>query len=759
MRDASCAAVYALFCLIIGSSLAIAQQTASVSGFVTDQQTGETLILSNVVIQGTSRGAATNTAGFYVLSGLQPGTYPLVFSYIGYQEQVREVTLEAGEELRLDVALLPDDVMIDEIVVSAESDLQQEIKQIGVAQLEAALVRSLPAVLEPDVFRSLQLLPGVKAASDFSSGLYIRGGSPDQTLVLLDRTSVYNPSHFFGLFSTFNPDAIKDVRLYKGGYPAEYGGRLGSVVDIYNKDGNRNEVHGGLSVGLLASRVLLEGPLPKGSWMLAARRSTLEPLLNAINNSSADVTLPESFYFYDLNGKINVDATENNKFSLAFYAGTDDLDFPFLEDARVLLNYGNQTISGNWTHIFSGKLFSNFTATGSHYRSDPRFDLAGTEFARVNDIYDISLKGDLEYLPSEKHTLEAGYWFGNLTFKLTDTFDGLETLDSRIQSVYGAAYLQESYRPVPEWNILGGVRANYFGEGDFWRLEPRLTVEYQPREAIRYQVGYGRYYQFLTLITSEAFAGFDLWLTTDDGVPPSSGDQFVAGLKSRVTPTTNVDFEVYYRTMNNLFRLDPFINDAAGLDYADLFQFGEGYAYGAEVLIEKPAGRLNGFLGYTFGITRRRFPDINVDETGTPQWYSPKYDRTHDINLVANYDLSRRWRATGVFTYGTGQAYTKPVAQYRLGFDPFGEDRRDVLISPFNNARLPAYHRLDLGVSNIGPFFGIGDYELQLQVINAYSRRNIWFIFNEFESDGSIDQTDIPQIPIPIPNLSFSLRF
>ncbi len=259
-----------------------AQETASVSGYVRDAQTGETLLLANVTLQRAAldaplRGAATNNAGYYTIPGLAPGTYTLVVSYLGYQTHTEEIALAAGEARRLDIDLLPDDLEAGELVVTADRE-EDRARDIGATRLQAALVKELPSVLEPDVFRSLQLLPGVKAASDFSSGLYIRGGSPDQTLILLDRTTVYNPSHFFGLFSTFNPDAIKDVQLYKGGYPAEYGGRLGSVVDIYNKDGNRQQTTGGLSMGLLASRAYVEGPYAKdgdeakGSYMVAVRR-------------------------------------------------------------------------------------------------------------------------------------------------------------------------------------------------------------------------------------------------------------------------------------------------------------------------------------------------------------------------------------------------------------------------------------------------------------------------------------------------------
>ncbi len=742
-----------LFLVSLFAGPAWAQNTASISGFVKDATSGETLLLANVVLLDTDYGAATNNSGYYALNGLPAGDYIVIGTYIGYQPLRIPVTLQTGQARRLDIELTPESVMLEGVTVTAEKDLEEEIRRIGVTQLTTEVVRQVPTILEPDVFRSLQLLPGVKAASDYSSGLYIRGGSPDQTLILLDRTTVYNPTHFFGFFSTFNPDAIKDVRLYKGGYPAEYGGRLGSVVDIYNKDGNRVKTQGGLSLGLLASRAILEGPYKKGSWMLAVRRSTLEPLLGALREADVD-GIPDGFYFIDVNGKLNFDAGENDRLSVAFYGGTDELDLPFVDDARIKLAYGNRTLSTNWTHLFNQKLFSNFTLTYSRYFNRPRFGIAGTEFSRTNNVFDLSAKGDFEYIPNERHQFEVGFWSGMFTFRLRDEFDGVVGLEERIQSPYLSIYAQEIFRPKPDWQIQAGLRANYFDQGRYFRLEPRLSAEHRPDENIRLQLGYGRYYQFLTLISSELFSGFDLWLTTDDGVEPAYGDQFVAGLKTNIGAGLQADVEVYYRTMRQLFQLDPFLPDAAGLAYSDLFTFGEGFAYGTELLLQKPRGRLNGFIGYTIGLTKRRFPDINNFD-----YYPPKYDRRHEVNIVGNYSLSRKWSLTSVFNLASGQAYTEPASQYRLVDDPFTGGSVDVLISPFNQARLPMYHRLDVGFARKGRFFRFAESELQLQLINVYNRRNIWFYFFEFEDDNTVTRNEIPQIPVPIPNVSFTIRF
>lgn len=747
-----------LLLLLFGSSSSVIAQSASINGYVTDSETGETLISANVGFQDINKGTSTNTLGYYSLPNLTPGTYTVFCSYIGYRPFRKEITLEAGENLRLDIELISENVELEEIVVRSRAE-EEEQKNIGTAQIKTELIKDLPSVFEADVFRSIQLLPGVKAASDFSSGLYIRGGSPDQTLILLDRTTVYNPSHFFGFFSTFNPDAIKDVRLYKGGYPAEYGGRLGSVLTIYNKDGNRNQNAGSATVGLLASRLSVEGPYNKGSWMLSARRSTLEPLLAGLRQSVDGV--PSKFYFYDVNGKVNLDASESDKFSLAVYAGQDRVIFPFSDDAEFTLDYGNQTVSGNWTHIFSEKLFSNFVLTGSRYFNYPEFDLGGTSFTRSNNIYDFSVKSDLEYLPGGNHTIKTGIWAGIFTFKLQDTFDNTGTFGSRIQNQYASFYVQDEWRPSERWVLTPGVRLNYFSDGSYFRAEPRLSMEYRPTDRIRFQAAYGRYNQFLTLITNEAFSGFDVWLTSAESVSPAYGDQFVLGAKTIPFETYGLDIEVYYRSMNDLFELDPFLPDVAGLAYGDLFRVGEGKAYGLEVFFEKRAGRFTGFLGYTLGYTWRKFPGYNTELSGgseSARFYPPKYDRRHDMNLVGNYELSSRWKATASFNFATGQAYTKALGRY-VQFDlPWTNDQPNVLtVGKVNASRLPNYHRLDVSFSRSGRFFDLGDSELQLQIINVYSRRNVWFYNFDFD-ENPVEVDPVRLLPI-LPSLSYTVNF
>ncbi len=736
-----------------------AQQNVSVSGYVSDTTSGETLLSANVALLELNRGSATNTLGYFSIPNIQPGTYTIACSYIGYDLFTQEITLKAGENLRFDIQLVPNVLEGEEIIVESEADLQ-ELKSIGTAQVKTELIKALPAIFEADVFRSIQYLPGVKSASDFSSGLYIRGGSPDQTLIMLDQTTVYNPSHFFGFFSTFNPDAIKDVRLYKGGYPAEYGGRLGSVLSVYNKDGNRNNYEGTITLGMLASRAAIEGPIKNGSFMLASRRSTLEPLLSALRQNNDNI--PSLFYFYDFNGKINYDASLNDKFHLAFYSGADKVRFPFADDAEFTLNYGNQTVSANWTHIFNENIFSNFILTGSRYFNFPEFEFGGTPFDRDNNIYDFSLKSDIEYLPNEKHQISTGFWSGMFTLRLQDRFDNQDSFSTRIHARYTSSYIQDTWRPTDKWKVIGGLRASYFSDGQYLRLEPRASLEYYATNRLTLQAAYGRYNQFFTLITNEAFSGFDLWLTSDDGVNPAYGDQFVIGAKTVPFEDYGFDIELYYRTMENLFELDPFLPDAAGLSYSELFRIGEGYAYGTEMMFEKRVGRLNGYIGYTFGYTSRKWPGFNnpIEEPdGTGRFYPPKYDRKNDVKIILNYDLNKKWTFTGAWVYATGQAYTEPTGRYAMYDEPYsGVLRNDLLsVEKVNAARLPAYHRMDISFARTGTFFGVGNTELQIQIINAYNRRNVWFTQFDFDKN-PVKQSDVTLLPI-LPAISYTLSF
>ncbi len=737
-------------------SLQAQDNTAAINGYVRDATTGETLLGANVIIQLLNKGASTNTAGYYTIQNLEPGTYEGSCTYIGYKTYREEISLEAGESRRLDIEMEPQSQELGELVVQSERE-EREKRSIGRAEIQTDMIQQMPSVLQSDVFRSAQLLPGVKAASDFSSRLYIRGGSSDQTLILLDQTKVYNPSHFFGFFSTFNPDAIKNVRLYKGGYPAKYGGRLGSVLAIYNKDGNRNNYHTGIQVGMLSSSIIHEGPYKHGSYMIAFRRSTLEPLLAGLRQTQDGI--PNKFYFWDLNGKINLSASQDDKLSLSFYSGTDNVGIPFADDAQINLFYGNQTVSANWTRIITDNLFADLTVTGSRYFNEPTISIGGTGIRQDNEIYDLSVKGDLEYFYGD-HEIDGGFWSGYMNFNYKDYFDGEQTFSQLLKSYYNQAYIQDRWQPNERWEVNGGLRLSHFSEGNYLRLAPRLSVDYQWLSNVRLQAAYGRYYQYLTLVTNEAFSGFDYWLTSDEGVPPSWGDQFILGAKTQPFEGYQLDGEIYYRTMHDLFQQDPFINNLAGKDYREIFRFGDGYAYGAEVQFQKQVGRLTGFLAYTFARTMRKFPGYNhsIENPGKARYYPPKYDRTHDVTMTLSYRLTDNWELSTVFNYATGQAYTRPLGYTETGGFPFGEDRRgQLLVGKVNAARLPPYHRVDLSATRDGTFFGMGSAEWKFQIINVYSRRNMWF-YNYDLDERPIERSAVKLLPI-LPSVTYSVDF
>lgn len=753
------ATVILLFASGLFATSAHSQELAALDGFITDASNGETLISANIILDGTLRGATSNLSGYYAISGIEPGTYTVRYSYIGFNTVTREVVLAAGESVRLDVELATTEEVLKALEVSADRITEGEQRSIGVSQIGVATIQQLPQVFEPDVFRSLQLLPGVAQSSDYSSGLYIRGGDPAQTLILLDRTKIYNPSHVFGFFSTFNTDAIKDVRLYKGGFPANYGGVLGSVLDIQNKDGNRRETHGKLSIGLLASRAFAEGPYSRGSWMVAVRRSTLEPILAALQSIDA---VPRAFYFYDFNGKINLDASQNDKLSLSFYTGSDYLRSAFTEGIEIKLRYGNRTVAGSWVHLWSNQFFSNVTLTTSWYESMPRATFSGTNFKQINRVIETSIRADFEYYPGPKHDLSGGIWTGIFNAPLTNFFDDREVFHTRNRVEHASFYLQDTYHPTESWSITAGLRGTYYGYGSHFTLAPRFSLERQLGSDIRLQASAGRYFQFLTLITNEVFSGFDFWLTSGEGVKPAYGDQFILGLKTNLSSGITLDTEAYYRTMRQLFVLDPFSTGLAGLEYSELFAFGEGMARGAEIQLSRQEGRINGFIAYTLSHTNRAYPRLNQDVFGESRVFVPRNDRLHDLNVVGQWRISRRWELGAVFTYATGQAYTRPEASYTIHDLDFvnGLNQTDLLVSPgLNQSRLPAYHRLDLGVTWTGSLKRFADYTLQIQAINVYARSNTWFIFNEIEDDGTLSRSTIPQIPFPLPNLSFTLDF
>ena len=746
------------FLLVVGTlagiSMAARSPAATLSGFVTDADNGEALTLAIVAVEveGTRLGSVTNSSGYYAVKDIGAGSYLVAVSHIGYQSRRDTLRFGATEDVRLDVALEPRPLDIaEETVVEAErrEELEQAIQSSFIA-LQVEPLQQMPAIGEADLLRSLQLLPGIQSASDLSSGLYVRGGGPDQTAILLDHIPLYNPSHLFGFFSTFNPDAIKDVQLYKGAYPAAYGRTLGAVLDVSNREGNRQRFSGRGGVSLIASRLLAEGPVGQGSWMMAGRRTYLEPVLGAVR--SFEVDIPLNYYFYDFNGKVN-QRWGDDTFTVSTYWGQDDLrvDIEDENESFADLRWGNRALTARWTRVFSPTLFGHFMAAGSSYENILTFSFFDTPFGFTNSIRDWSLKGDVDYFANRDHTLTLGFLATLFEFDYSQSFNQEEeTLYQK--SVLASAYVQDEWQAGSTTRLRLGGRGTYFSVGDRLHFAPRLSLSRALSENIRVKAAAGMYRQYLQLITTETFSGGDFWVPLDDTVEPGRSYQGVIGTEWNPSRRYQLSVEAYYTDLANLVVLDNAVAvDSEGTRSDDIFKSGgSGWASGVEVFLQRRTGALTGWVGYTLGWTRRTFSELNRGRA-----FPPKYDRRHDLSFVVSYNLGK-WRLGSNLVYATGQAFTPASARYSLREPTTGSLQDYVLPAERNSARLLPYHRLDASASRKFGLWGL-DVELYLQIFNLYSRRNEWFV--QFDTNNPETEPEvIKQLPI-VPTLGFNFSF
>lgn len=736
----------ALFIVI--SEVGYAQEKGTVYGHISSAASEDRLISAVIEVSEGSLRQTSNSAGYYELH-LEEGTYTIAFSYLGYETLQKVVELTGGEKMQINVALTHADMHMDDFLVEAVTASRSD-NNPGSMEVPAQYLNQTASMLHADLFRSIQLMPGVLAASDFSGGLHIRGGSPDQTLIQLDGTTVYNPTHFYGFYSTFNPDIVENVTLHKGTYPARYGGRLGSVVDVQNKAGNREHTGGAVNVGLLSSSAMIEGPHPAGSYLLAFRRSTLEPTLSVLRKT--EESIPDSFHFYDLNASIRLNAGTKNKLDLTFYNSMDDLLFPVTDIQNFQLNYGNQTGALNWTHIISDKFFSTTSLSASRYANAPVFNYDHKTVEKQNQVSDYSGKTDIEWIPSRRSHFMAGISGGHIGYDLNEQTDAVETYHYNLHNFYTTAYLQAGHNLTDSWEISGGVRGSWYSRGNYIRAEPRLSLVWNLTSTSSLKAAAGRYYQFASLITTEAFNGFDMWLSTSDNVAPSYSNQFSLGYKNTIRDNYKLELGAYYRSMHDLFELDPFGGSLAGRPYEDLFYYGDGFAAGLEFFLSKYTGMITGLISYTLGTTQKRIPEVNDN-----MFFPPKYDRLHNASAVGNINLFGNWKLSAVFSYGSGQPYTEPLGWVVLNDEVEAAYQNPIIVGNVNASRLPAYHRLDLGISRHDTLFGHIGSELKLEVVNIYSRRNIWFYNYRF--DGTVSQREAVTMLPMVPSISYALKF
>ncbi len=758
-----------------------AQNKFTVSGYITDSASGEALIGASLFVQEINKGVATNVYGYYSIT-LDQGEHTLLVRYLGYRDQVRPINLTA--DTRIDFDLVDAATVIREAeVVGRKGKGNTESTDMGRIDVDVQKLRTLPAVFgEVDVLKMVQLLPGVKTNGEGNSGIYVRGGGPDQNLILLDNATVYNASHLFGFFSVFNADAVKNLELYKGGMPAQYGGRISSVLDITMKEGNDQKFHGQGGIGLISSRLTLEGPIVKdrGSFIVSGRRTYIDVLTKPFAKEGGSLA-GSGYYFYDLNAKANYRLSDKDRVYLSGYFGRDVFDFkgPQEGDPDFSIPWGNATVSARWNHIFGPKLFMNATATFSDYKFEFKGGQDDFFFSLRSGIRDLGMKVDLSQYASVRHNLKYGGQYINHLYTpstvVVASGDTQFDIDepSRLKAHEGALYVQDEFEATDRLLVNAGLRLTTFthvgtytqylydqqgdpaGTKDFGKgeriatysaLEPRLSARWSLNKTSSLKASFNRGQQYVHLASFSSVAlPTDVWIPSGQNVKPLVGTQYAAGyfrdLADRMFETS---VEVYYKDMRNLIEYAEGVQpqDNGNTNYDANLVFGDGYSYGAELFIKKRTGRLNGWVGYTWSKTMRIFPDINGGKEFPSRW-----DRRHDLSVVLGYDLNKRWQFGAVFVYATGQAVTLPVNRYWI---------EGQLVSEYtqrNGYRMAPYHRLDLSATlNNRDTKEVKDpvtgevkevprkwhSSWTFSVYNVYNRMNPYFIY--FDSEGVASQ-------------------
>jgi outer membrane receptor for ferrienterochelin and colicin len=738
------------FCSLFSLNL-LFSQNFTLSGYVKDQRSGETLTGVNVYNKANpQQGSSTNNYGFYSLT-LGKGKYTVKISFVGYAD--REIELNLTENTQKSIELT-EGVELQAVVVTADpKDKNVSKTEMGTVVLAIDNIKRLPVLFgEADVLKAIQLLPGVKA-TEGSSGFYVRGGGIDQNLILLDEAVVYNPGHLLGFFSIFNADAIKNLTLIKGGMPAQYGGRLSSVVDIQMKEGNNQSFGAEGGIGLIASRLTVQGPIQKNksSFIVSARRTYALDL--AQSEISKTKFAGSNYYFYDVNMKANYQFSERDRVYFSSYFGRDV--FLFNSDDRGFkfrLPYGNATATLRWNHVFNPKLFMNVSSIYNDYNFEAGGGQDVFQFKAYSGVRDFNQKLDFDYFHSVKHSVKFGanYTFHELTPNIVtaSNADTVFTNSDKIKPKFAnefAVYLGDDWKVSPALTLNIGARFSAFQQlgpynspktrSEFAKnevvttytgFEPRFTGTYKFNQENSVKFGVTSTTQYLHLV-SNSTSSFpsDIWVPSSEYIQPQRGVQYAAGFFRNFNDNQwETSVEVYYKDLKNQIDYpESYVNNAT-TEVEQSFVFGKGQAYGAEFFIKKAKGRLNGWLGYTWSRTLREFPDINNGKA-----YPSTYDRIHDVVVVANYQISKKWEASANFTFATGNTFTPLKNVYFINQSPRLEygDR--------NSLRLPNYNRMDVGATYTRKPDAKGfKSSWTFSVYNVYNRWNPFFVQYDIQS-------------------------
>jgi hypothetical protein len=747
-----------------------AQSKFTLSGILKDGKSGETLIGAVVrIAELPNVGASTNEYGFYSLS-LPQGTYTVIVSYVGYTDKQETVNLTQNVEKNWDMT---DDIMLQEVVVKAVKDDENLTRAVmGTEVLNVKEISKIPIVFgEKDLVKTIQLLPGVKSNGEGSTGFSVRGGATDQNLILLDEAPVYNATHLLGFFSTFNSDAIKDATIIKGNSPAQFGGRLSSVLDVKMKEGNNKEfkVSGGL--GLISSRLTVEGPIQKerSSFIISGRRTYADLFLRLTEDFKGS-----KLYFYDWNAKANFAINDKNKIFFSGYSGKDNFSVRDIFGT----DWGNTTGTLRWNSLINSKLFSNTSLVYSNYDFNIGFQGGANRTTINSNIKDINLGQDFSYFLNPQNTLKFG--FNTIHHSITPSrATGSEVAVSKKSrnSLENSLYVNNTYQANDKfnldyglrfsfYNVLGGDTYNVYDNGKltnsvnlekgkigktYYNLEPRLSMNYRANNTTSVKLGYARNTQNLHLMSnSTAGSATDSWIGNSYNIKPEVADQFSLGLSKNFADNGyELGIETYYKSMQNQidFRDGADINTVPDVESELLF--GKGRAYGLEVLFKKKTGKLTGWVGYTLSKTERKINGINNGE-----WYNAKQDRTHDLSVVGIYSLTDKWSLSGTFIYNTGNAVTFPTGKYKINDLPVYQygDR--------NGNRMPATHRLDLSATYEKPSKGRYQSSWSFGLYNAYGRRNPYSIdFRESKTDpNKIEAVKLSLFRF-VPSVTYNFKF
>jgi len=787
----------------------VAKRNFNLSGKIVDESSSEPLPYATVGVPGTQIGAITNADGFFTLFNLPADTLVLTIQYVGYQTMqvpVKQIVNQDPLIIKLEI----NKQQLEEVVVTAsnlDNQMMSATKGISQISISPQAMNSLPSMGEKDIFRSIQLLPGVSGTNEASSGLFVRGGTPDQNLVVLDGFTVYHVDHFYGFFSAFNPNAIKDVQMHKGGFESKYGGRLSSVMELTGKTGNQNKFSGGAGIGAISANAYLEIPIgDKLNLFLAGRRSYTDIITSGLyddifdlyndgsnnqnNNAPSGNGGPRgpqqeqtepSFFFYDANAKLTYRPSTRDVLSLSFYSGKDDLDNSRVTsssfgsgdesvnleaDISDLLEWGNVGTSLRWARQWNDRFYTNAVTSFSNYFSDRdrvndiTVERADTTINRrigtveINDLFDYSFAVNNEYLINQAHTLEFGgqaiYNDISYTFTANDT---LNLVDEANEGVQASVYLQDKWEVNNDFTIIGGLRTAYFDVTGEVYYEPRLSASYNLTPRLKLKAAFGHYHQFVNRIVREDVSqgNRDFWLLADDQNSPVSFSRHLIGGISYETDGWLFDVEVYDKTLDGIVEYSnrQSATTLEELEESDYFFQGDGVARGVEWLIQKKTGRFKGWLSYTIGEVVHDIPGISDDP------FYALHDTRHEVNLVSTYEIGK-WEFGATWVYGTGKPYTAPYGEYNITTLD-GTTYSYISVGAKNAFRLPDYHRMDLSANYNFKLGDSGSGQIGLSLFNVYNNQNVWY--KEFLVEGeNVIETDVNLIGFT-PNLNVSVKF